>query len=118
MTISWGLSVVYQYILLLAFNQSAQFLWAAFGVATASLGVALPSSPSYIGVFEAAWVGALALFQVPMSNALAYALIIHVIHILISCVFGVYALAQEGETLHQLYAEIRNKRYKVTKNTQ
>ncbi len=110
MIISWGLAVVYQYILLLAFIPSAQLLWAAFGLATASMGVALPSSPSYIGVFEAAWVGALAIFQVPMATALAYALIIHVIHILISCVFGIYALAREGETLNQLYAEIRKQR--------
>jgi uncharacterized membrane protein YbhN (UPF0104 family) len=86
-------------------------LWAAFGLATASMGVALPSSPSYLGVFEAAWIGALSLFQVSISTALAYALTIHVIHILVSSVFGIYALMHEGETLSQLYSEIRNQRF-------
>jgi uncharacterized protein (TIRG00374 family) len=108
---SWGLAVLYQYILLLAFEPSAQVLWAAFGLATASMGVALPSSPSYLGVFEAAWIGALSLFQVSISTALAYALTIHVIHILVSSVFGIYALMHEGETLSQLYSEIRNQRF-------
>jgi uncharacterized protein (TIRG00374 family) len=111
MMVSWGLAVVYQYLTLLAFDPSAKILWAVFGIATASMGVALPSSPSYVGVFEAAWIGALALFQVSMSTALAYAIIIHVIHILISCVFGVYALGIEGDTLNQLYTDIRNQRY-------
>jgi uncharacterized protein (TIRG00374 family) len=111
MVTSWGLAVVYQYYLLLAFEPSAQFLWAVFGLATASMGVALPSSPSYVGVFEAAWVGALALFQVSTSIALAYAITAHVIHILVSCVFGITALAREGETLNQLYAEISNRRF-------
>jgi uncharacterized protein (TIRG00374 family) len=111
MLTSWGLAVVYQYILLLAFEPGAHLLWAAFGVGTASLGVALPSTPSYVGVLEAVWIGVLALFGVPFSTALAYALTAHVLHILISCVFGIYALSQEGETLRQVYTEIRNRRF-------
>jgi uncharacterized membrane protein YbhN (UPF0104 family) len=111
MLMSWGLAIVYHYLTLLSFDPSAKIIWSAFGMATASMGVALPSSPSYVGVFEAAWVGALALFQVTMSTALAYALILHVIHILISCIFGIYALSSEGETINQLYMEIRNQRY-------
>jgi uncharacterized protein (TIRG00374 family) len=113
MFISWGLAIVYHFLTLLAFDPSAKIIWGAFGMATASLGVALPSSPSYVGVFEAAWVAALAMFQVSMSTALAYALILHVIHILISCIFGIYALSSEGETINQLYMEIRNQRFSV-----
>lgn len=113
MLMSWGLAIVYHYLTLLSFDPSAKIIWAGFGMATASMGVALPSSPSYVGVFEAAWVGALALFQVTMSTALAYALILHVIHILISCIFGIYGLSSEGETINQLYTEIRNQRYSV-----
>ncbi len=108
---SWALAIIYQYLLLLSFESTANILWAAFGLATASLGVALPSSPSYVGVFEAAWVGALTLFQVSPSTALAYALMIHVIHILVSCLFGLPALAREGETLSHIYAEITKKRF-------
>jgi len=103
-------AVLYQYILMLAFIPQARPLWAGFGLATASLGVALPSSPSYIGIFEGVWIGALALFEVPFSTALAYAIIAHVLHVLISVVFGVYALSSEGETIGALYDQIRKKR--------
>jgi uncharacterized protein (TIRG00374 family) len=110
MLLSWGTAVIYQYILLLAFVPGARPLWAGFGLATASLGVALPSSPSYIGIFEGAWIGALAFFEVPFSTALAYAIIAHVLHILISVAFGVYTLSSEGETIGQVYDQIRKKR--------
>jgi len=112
MLLGWGSAVVYHYILLRAFVTDANILWAAFGLATASLGVALPSSPSYIGVVEAAWIGAFSLFFVPPSTALAYALLAHLLHIVISCIFGIYALAQEGESLGQLYIAIRKRRFK------
>jgi len=110
MVLSWSVAVLYQYILMLAFIPQARPLWAGFGLATASLGVALPSSPSYIGIFEGVWIGALALFEVPFSTALAYAIIAHVLHVLISVVFGVYALSSEGETIGALYDQIRKKR--------
>jgi len=110
MVLNWSTAVLYQYILMLAFIPHSRLLWAGFGLATASLGVALPSSPSYIGIFEGAWIGALAFFKVPFSTALAYAIIAHVLHVLISVVFGVYTLTSEGETIGQLYDQIRKKR--------
>ena len=111
MALSWASAVYYHYILMQAFDPGAKILWAGFGMATASLGVALPSSPSYIGILEAAWIGALALFGVPFSTALGFAIVAHMLHILISCVFGGYALAKEGQTIGQLYAQIRKKRF-------
>jgi len=111
MVISWGLTVVYHYIVLLAFDPESAFLWAGFGLATAALGVAVPSSPSYVGVLEAVWIGSLSLFDVPVSTALAYALTVHLLHIIISCVFGVTALAREGNSLREIYAEIRERRF-------
>ena len=107
MLFSWGAAVLYQFILLLAFEPDAKLLWAAFGLGTTSLGVALPSTPSYIGVLEAAWVGALALFDINFSTALAYAIIAHSVHIFISVVFGLFGLSQEGETIGQLYQQVR-----------
>lgn len=110
MILCWGSAVLYHFFLLLAFEPDATLLWAGFGVGTASLGVALPSTPSYIGVLEAAWIGALALFDVPFSTALAYAIITHSLHILISVGFGLYGLANEGETISQIYHQIRKDR--------
>jgi uncharacterized protein (TIRG00374 family) len=111
MVTSWGLAIGYHYLVLLAFEPNAKLLWAAFSVGAVSLGVALPSTPSYVGVLEAAWIGALALFSVPFSTALAYALVVHIIHILISCIFGIFALISEGESLGKIYANLRNRRF-------
>lgn len=112
MILSWSSAIFYQYIILMAFIPKAQVLWAAFGLATVSLGVALPSSPSYVGIIEAAWVGSLALFEVSYASALAYALTVHLLHILISLVFGTYALSREGESFGQIYKELRERRIK------
>ena len=109
MAFSWGAAILYQYVLLLAFDPGAKLLWVGFGVATASLGVALPSTPSYIGVLEAAWIGALAFFNVPFATALAYAIVAHTLHILISVFFGMFGLSQEGETIGQLYNKIQKR---------
>jgi len=111
MTLSWGLAIVYQYLLLLAFVPDASVLWAAFGLAVSAFGVALPSSPGYVGVYEAAWIGALALFGVPFSTALAYALVGHVAYVIVTGIFGAYALTREGDTLGQVYQSIRKRSF-------
>lgn len=111
MVISWGLAVVYLLSMLRAFDPNSNFLWATFGLASASLGVALPSTPSYVGIFEAVWIGVLALFEVPLPTAFAFALTIHVVHIAISFIFGAYALMREGDSLSQLYRDLRQRRF-------
>lgn len=110
MILSWSSSILYHYFVLLAFVPKVKILWAAFGLGTVSLGVALPSSPSYIGIIEAAWVGALSLFGLSYASALAYALTVHLLHILISLIFGTYALGREGESLGQIYRELVKRR--------
>lgn len=110
MIFSWSSSILYHYVVLLAFVPKVRILWAAFGLGTVSLGVALPSSPSYIGIIEAAWVGALSLFGLSYASALAYALTVHLLHILISLIFGTYALGREGESLRKIYRELLKRR--------
>jgi uncharacterized membrane protein YbhN (UPF0104 family) len=73
----------------------------------AALGVALPSSPGSIGIYETAFVSALAVVDVPFSQALAYALTTHVMYYLVTGLFGAYALTQEGESLTNLFQTIR-----------
>jgi hypothetical protein len=47
-------------------------------LAVVSFGSLVPSSPGYVGVFEAMMVLALALFRVPEEQALAAGVLIHV----------------------------------------
>ena len=107
MLVNWGLAILAQYLLLLAFVPSAELIWIVFGLAVVALGVALPSAPAYIGILEAAWVAALSLVGVEPSTALAFAVSSHLINITVTGVFGVYALVREGESLVRLYSKIR-----------
>jgi uncharacterized membrane protein YbhN (UPF0104 family) len=107
MGVSWILAIFVQYFVLKAYVPDAQVLWAAFALGVAALGVALPSSPGSIGIYETAFVGALAVVDVPFSQALAYALTTHVMYYLVTGIFGSYALVQEGESLTNLFRTIR-----------
>jgi uncharacterized membrane protein YbhN (UPF0104 family) len=100
-------AIVQFYIFLAAFFPHARPLWAIFCLAVSSLGVALPSSPGGIGVFEGAVVGALAVFNLDSSNALAYAFTMHFWNYLVTGVLGSYALARDGESILHLYDQVR-----------
>jgi uncharacterized protein (TIRG00374 family) len=110
MVSSWGMAMVAHYLILLAFVPDAPFLWMAFSISVAMMGVALPSSPGFIGVFEAAYVGALAVFGVPYENALAFALVDHVLYIAVTGIFGAYALVREGQSLAGLFRRVQKER--------
>jgi uncharacterized protein (TIRG00374 family) len=111
---SWGMAIVSHYIILLAFVPDADLLWMAFSLSVAMIGVALPSSPGYIGVYEAAFVGALAVFGVPYENALAFALVSHVIYIGVTGILGGYALLREGQSLAKLFRRVREEQTSET----
>jgi len=110
MIASWGLALVYTYLLLLAFVPRANPLWSAFGVGSTSLGIAIPSSPGYVGVYESIWIGVLSLFEVPLASALAFALVSHALYLGITAVFGAYGLYREGESLGDVFRSIRRGR--------
>ncbi|MBS1249020.1 MAG: hypothetical protein MAG431_00593 [Chloroflexi bacterium] len=103
MALSWALSLAFQYLLLLAFLPDAKILWAVFGLGAVALGIAVPSSPGNVGVYEASLVAALAVFDIPSSTALAYALLSHIINLGIASSIGAYALFQEGIAFRNLF---------------
>ena len=109
MALMWLINVSWYFVVLLAFVPEAPFLWAAFSVGVSALGVAAPSSPAFVGVLEAAIVGALAVFGVDASVALAYAIVAHTIYFVITVSLGTFALVRDGASLGQLYADIRNR---------
>jgi hypothetical protein len=108
-TLNWLLGVFQYYVLLLAFFPDAKPTWAFFALGAGALGMAAPSSPGAVGVFEAAMVGALALFSPNHSRAAAFAFAAHLFNYLFTGLIGGYALAKEGETLGSLYRRLRNR---------
>ncbi len=106
---SWGLAILRDWVLLNALVPGgAPAWWAALAISASNLGGALPSAAASLGVFEAAAVAALALVGVPNEAGLAYALIVHVVHLISTTVIGGAALSREGESLAQIYARLRS----------
>lgn len=104
---NWLCGVIEIHILLNSVGIQAPYWWAGFALGVVSLGIALPSAPAGLGVYEIAMVGALSLLGVPAAQALAVAIVAHLIHICVTGVIGVYALFKDGETLAGLYQRLR-----------
>ena len=107
MASTWGLAILRDWVMLRALLPEAPFWWAVLAISAANLGGALPSTMASIGVFEGAAVAALALVGIPSELALAYALVVHIIHLISSSLIGAYGLSQEGKSLAELYAELK-----------
>jgi uncharacterized protein (TIRG00374 family) len=106
--LNWIIAVIQFYVILLAFFPQSRLLWAAFTLGVVTLGIAAPSSPGAIGVLELAMVGALSVFDLDPSTALAAALTAHMANYLITGIIGVYALAQDGLTLTGVYKNVQD----------
>ncbi len=109
MMMTWFFALSAQFLLLKAFLPQVNLIWIVFGQGLVALGAAAPSSPAYIGVIEAAWVGALTMFGVRSGTALAYALASHLLNIVVTGLIGGYALVKEGESISDLYGQLRKK---------
>ncbi len=107
MGINWLLALSQYFIFLKAFLPTASLLQASFTLGVASLGIAAPSSPGSIGVYELAVVTGLAVFGLAPALALAYALTMHFLGILTTGILGSIGLARDGETLSSLYGRAR-----------
>jgi len=108
--LTWILNFLWYFVLLKAFVPEAELLWALFAVGVVSLGVAAPSTPAYIGVYEAIQVGALALFGIETSTALAYAVVAHTLYFVFTVIIGGIGLARDGLTLGEVFQQLRDRR--------
>jgi uncharacterized protein (TIRG00374 family) len=111
MILSWFFGAFVLYFLAISFGIEVQPWWIGFVLGVISLGIALPSAPAGLGVYEVAMVGAFSLLGVPSSQALAVALVAHLINITITGFIGMYGLFRDGETLSNIYQQLKNVRY-------
>ena len=108
--LTWFLAIIRDWVVLSALSPGIPFWWAILSVSASNLGGALPSAAASLGVFEAAAVAALSLVGMTHEDALAYALIVHVTHLIFSSLIGGYALSQEGKSLAEIYTDLRSAR--------
>ena len=109
--ISWCLWVLVYYVGLLSISPGAPLWWAAFVDGVLAMGVAIPSAPASLGVFEAALVGAIAVLDAAdHSSALAFAILMHFLQFVITGFFGAIGLIKEGRSLTKLFSEIQKRK--------
>jgi uncharacterized protein (TIRG00374 family) len=108
--ISWGISLIEYFFVMRNFIPETQLWWAIFSLGVVALGVAIPSAPANIGVFEAALVGALMVFKINASSALAFAICIHFYHFIINDLIGIYALFRGGHSMSYWLTQVQLKR--------
>lgn len=106
MALAWAFNLAWYYVLMHAFFDAPQWIWAVVTIGLGSMGVALPSSPGYIGVLEGAVVAGLSLFGIDPSLALAYALASHVLYFVMTGVLGAIGFAQQGQSLGRAYRQL------------
>jgi uncharacterized protein (TIRG00374 family) len=90
--------------LVLLWVAGMQLTWghAAAVFVISSLGMAMPSSPGALGVFEAAVVFSLGLFGVERSQALAAGLVLHMVQYIPVTLAGLLVLGKSGLSLRKI----------------
>jgi uncharacterized protein (TIRG00374 family) len=105
--VTWVLWILIYNIMMWQILPDAPIWSGAFIGSILALGVAIPSAPAAIGVYEASMVAAVVILGGDESSALAIALIMHVLQFLSSGIFGLWGLAREGQSLSSIYARLQ-----------
>ncbi|MGQ0704012.1 MAG: lysylphosphatidylglycerol synthase transmembrane domain-containing protein [Gemmatimonadales bacterium] len=92
------------YVAFPAFGIEVGFAGALLVQVVVAFGVAVPSTPGYVGVFELAATAALALFGVPADRAIAYGVTYHVTTFLPIVLLGLWSLVRTGLSLREASA--------------
>jgi glycosyltransferase 2 family protein len=85
---AWLLSALCAYLVSLAFHLGVPFVCGVLVVVAVGIGMILPSPPAAVGVFEGAALIALKAYGVPHSEALPYALVLHLVNFVPFVVVG------------------------------
>ncbi len=104
--LNWTVSILQYYLFLRAFIPVPSLMWVIFALGVGALGIAAPSSPGAIGVFEVAVVGALVAFGIAAEPATAFALSLHFSSYVITALIGGYGLYKDGESLSSMYTRL------------
>ena len=109
--LTWVFWLVIYYIMLLMIAPHAPVWWAIFITGIIALGLAIPSAPAGLGVYEAAVVAAISILDpgITASVSLAFAIIVHILQFCITGIFGIICLVREGLSLGSVFTEIKNR---------
>jgi uncharacterized protein (TIRG00374 family) len=105
--LSWLIWITLFYVMLVSVVPEAKFWWAVFADSLLALGVAVPSAPSGLGVYEAVLSWGLIQLGAGKDPAIAYAILMHVVGFSITSILGLTGLAFMGKSVMGLFNEVR-----------
>lgn len=102
--LAWALQWSSCYMVLVALDLQSHTGFAAATAVLLAVNVSavVPATPSNVGVFQAACVGALALYGVAYGPALAYGILLQAVEVLTALLLGMPALLGEGMTWQEI----------------
>ena len=95
----------------------APIWWAIFAEGVLALGIALPSAPASLGVYEGTMVVAFSILGIDKNTALSTAIILHSIQILITSIIGIIGLSMHGLSPVEIINTISNRLKKKGEET-
>lgn len=107
--ITWFFWVLYLFYGIMRISPGAPLWWALFTEGIVALGIALPSAPANLGVYEGTIVFALSVFGISSETALGGAILLHIVQIAITIVFGLAGLFIHDFKLSQIIERIQTR---------
>lgn len=92
----WGVISIYYWIVLLAFDPTQPFVAGLAVASVTALGMTVPASPGYIGVFELLALKTMVLLGMETAPALGYALVAHAIVYVLYTILGLLSMIQQN----------------------
>jgi glycosyltransferase 2 family protein len=102
----WAVISAFYWIVLLAFDPSQPFVAGLAVASVTALGMTIPSSPGFIGVFEFLGRETIVLFGMRPEEALSCALVAHVVVYVVYTLLGLASMAQQNLTYAQIQKRI------------
>ncbi len=102
----WFVSALTNYLIFLALDMPPSWVQSVFVLVVLQIGVAVPSTPGKIGLFQVLCRWALGVFGVAEALGLAYGVLLYVAAPLLLMVLGAVALVIEGWRIGRLPAEL------------
>jgi uncharacterized protein (TIRG00374 family) len=98
----WGTGPLFMFLMMIAFHINAPFSAAVLLLCVTSLGMTVPSSPGYIGVYHWLVVSTLLIFNVDRELALSFAFGLHAVTFLPLTLLGIFYMMRENYSLQKI----------------
>lgn len=104
--LSWFLAFGENFVIFRNLYADPPFWWMVFVLGAGAFGVALPSAPAGLGVFEGAMVAAFSLLGVSPEVGFTHAIVIHALAFVYANILGLIGLRMRGQALVALYRRV------------